>query len=141
MCKKTPNKGAKNHKKNVKKCKKKGQKNPCILKILVTKICVSRNFMDQIQNRVSSKSGGIHRGCISQGLAVFLTAFFDHCITFLHSENTVPSITKLDKIEYFGLSKKAAVITNFLLIGKMHSQIQAQSSPLYQELHLQIQNS
>ena len=53
-------------------------------------------------------------------LGIFLTVFFDHCATYLHSENTVRSITKLDQIEHFGLSKKAAVISNFCLIGKIH---------------------
>ena len=53
-------------------------------------------------------------------LGIFLTPFFDHCATYLHYENTVRSITKLDQIEYFGLSKKAAVISNFCLIGKIH---------------------
>ena len=53
-------------------------------------------------------------------LGIFLTVFFDHCATYLHSENTVRSITKLDQIEHFGLSKKAAVISNFCLIGKIN---------------------
>ena len=53
-------------------------------------------------------------------LGIFLTVFFDHCATYLHSENTVRSITKLDQIEHFGLSKKAAMISNFYLIGKIH---------------------
>jgi hypothetical protein len=37
----------------------------------------------------------------------------------MHSENTVRSITKLDQIEHFGLSKKAAMIhIKFLLDWK-----------------------
>ena len=51
---------------------------------------------------------------------IFLTVFFDHCATYLHSENTVRSITKLDQVEHLGLYKKAAVISNFCLIGKIH---------------------
>ena len=38
----------------------------------------------------------------------------------LVSENTVRKIVKFDQIEHFGLSKKAAVISNFCLIGKIH---------------------
>ena len=51
---------------------------------------------------------------------IFLTAFFDHSATYLHSENTVRSIAKLDQTEHFGLSKKAAVVSNFCSIGKIH---------------------
>ena len=36
------------------------------------------------------------------------------------SEKTVRSIIKLEQIEHFGLSKKAAVVSNFCLIGKIH---------------------
>ena len=49
---------------------------------------------------------------------------FDHCATYfatyLSSEKTVRKIVKLDQIEHFGLSKKAAVVSNFCLIGKIH---------------------
>jgi hypothetical protein len=34
-------------------------------------------------------------------LGIFLTAFFDHCATYLHCENTVRNITKLDQIKKF----------------------------------------
>ena len=36
------------------------------------------------------------------------------------SENTVRKIVKLDQIEHFGLSKKAVLVSNFCLIGKIH---------------------
>ncbi len=39
---------------------------------------------------------------------------------YLPSETTVRKIVKLDQIEHFGLSKKAAVVSNFCLIGKIH---------------------
>ena len=39
--------------------------------------------------------------------------------TYFHTENTVRNITKFDKIEQFELSKKAAVVANFCLIGKI----------------------
>ena len=58
--------------------------------------------------------------CKLSNLWIFLTAFFDHSATYLHSENTVRSIAKLDQTEHFGLSKKAAVESNFCLIGKIH---------------------
>ena len=45
---------------------------------------------------------------------------FDNRHFLIVSENTVRSITKLDQVEHFGLSKKAAVISNFCLIGKIH---------------------
>ena len=41
-------------------------------------------------------------------------------VLLLVSENTVRKIIKFDKIEHFGLSKKAAVVSNFCLIGKIH---------------------
>ena len=47
---------------------------------------------------------------------MFLTVFS----TYLHNENIVRNITKIDQIEKFGLSKKAAVVSNFCLIGKIH---------------------
>ena len=40
-------------------------------------------------------------------------------VHLLASENTVRKIVKFDKIEHFGLSKKAAVVSNFCLIGKI----------------------
>ena len=49
--------------------------------------------------------------------------FGDSFLTIVHllvSENTVRKIVKFDKIEHFGLSKKAAVVSNFCLIGKIH---------------------
>ena len=45
---------------------------------------------------------------------------FYHWATYLLSENTVRHIVKLDQIEHFGLSQKAAVVSNFCLIGKIH---------------------
>ena len=38
----------------------------------------------------------------------------------MFTENTVWNITKLDQMEKFGLSKKAAVVSNFCLIGKIN---------------------
>ena len=38
----------------------------------------------------------------------------------LVSENTVRKIVKLVHIEHFGLSKKAAMVSNFCLIGTIH---------------------
>ena len=49
-----------------------------------------------------------------------MTVFFDHCATYLLSENTVRNIVKLDQIEHFGFSKKAAVVSNFCLLGRIH---------------------
>ena len=49
--------------------------------------------------------------------------FGDSFLTIVHllvSENTVRKIVKFDQIEHFGLSKKAAVVSNFCLIGKIH---------------------
>ena len=46
---------------------------------------------------------------------MFLTVFS----TYLHTENTVRNITKIDQIDKFGLSKKAAVVSNFCLLGKI----------------------
>ena len=36
-----------------------------------------------------------------------------------HTENTVRNIPKIDQVEEFGLPKKAAVVSNFCLIGKI----------------------
>ena len=36
------------------------------------------------------------------------------------SENTVRQIVKFDQSEHFGLSKKAALVSNSCLIGKIH---------------------
>ena len=47
-------------------------------------------------------------------LVFFLTGFS----TYLHTENTVRNITKIDQIENFGLPKMGAVSSNFCLIGK-----------------------
>ena len=46
---------------------------------------------------------------------------YNMCVfsTYFHTENTVRNITKLDQIEQFELSKKAAVVSNFWLIGKI----------------------
>ena len=41
-------------------------------------------------------------------------------VHLLASENTVRKIVEFDKIEHFALSKKAAVVSNFCLIGKIH---------------------
>ena len=41
-------------------------------------------------------------------------------VQLLVSENTVRKIVKFDQTEHFGLSKKAAVVSNFCLIGKIH---------------------
>ena len=38
---------------------------------------------------------------------------------YLRAENTVRNITKIDQIKKFGLSKKAAVVSNFCFIGKI----------------------
>ena len=46
---------------------------------------------------------------------MFLTVFS----TYLHSENTVRNITKIDQVDKFGLSKKAAMVSNFCLVGKI----------------------
>ena len=46
---------------------------------------------------------------------MFLTVFS----TYFHTENIVRNITKLDQIKEFKLSKKAAVASNFSLIGKI----------------------
>ena len=51
---------------------------------------------------------------------IFLTAFFDHCETYLHYEKKVRNITKLDQIEKFWLPKKAVMVPKFWLIGKSH---------------------
>ena len=48
-------------------------------------------------------------------MVIFLTVFS----TYLHTENTVRNITKIDQIDKFGLSKKAAVVSNFCLLGKI----------------------
>ena len=48
-------------------------------------------------------------------LPVFLTVFS----TYFHTENTVRNITKFVQIKKFELSKKAAVVSNFGLIGKI----------------------
>ena len=45
---------------------------------------------------------------------------FFNIVHLLLSENTVRRIVKFDQIEHFGLSKKAAVVSNFCLIGKIH---------------------
>ena len=46
-------------------------------------------------------------------------SFFYHCATYLPSENTKRNIAKLDQIDKFELSKKAAEISIFCLIGKI----------------------
>ena len=49
--------------------------------------------------------------------------FGDSFLTIVHllaSENTIRKIVKFDKIEHFALSKKAVVVSNFCLIGKIH---------------------
>ena len=46
-------------------------------------------------------------------------SFFDHCATYLPSENTEWNIAKLDQIEKFGLSENAALISIFCSIGKI----------------------
>ena len=46
---------------------------------------------------------------------MFLTVFS----TYFYTENTVRNITNFDQIEQFELSKKAAVVSNFCLIGKI----------------------
>ena len=46
---------------------------------------------------------------------MFLTLFF----TYLHTENTVRNITKINQIISFGLSKKAAVVSNFCLTDRL----------------------
>ena len=46
---------------------------------------------------------------------MFLTVFS----TYLHTENTVRNITKIDQVDKFGLSKKAAMVSNFCLVGKI----------------------
>ena len=38
----------------------------------------------------------------------------------LASEHTVRKIVKFGHFEHFGLSKKAALVSNFCLIGKIH---------------------
>ena len=43
---------------------------------------------------------------------MFLTVFS----TYSHTDDTVRNIPKIDQIETFGLSKKAAVVSNFCLI-------------------------
>ena len=48
--------------------------------------------------------------------------FGDSFLTIVHLlvlENTVRKIVKFDQIEHFGLSKKAALVSNFCLIGKI----------------------
>ena len=50
----------------------------------------------------------------------FWGLFFDPCATYLLSENTEHNIAKLDQIYKFGLSKNAAVVSIFCLIGKIH---------------------
>ena len=53
-------------------------------------------------------------------MGIFLTAFFDHCAIYLLSENTERNIAKLDQIKKINkLSKKAAVVSIFCLIGKI----------------------
>ena len=47
-------------------------------------------------------------------------ASFLTIVHLLVSENTVRKIVKFDEIEHFGLSKKAAVVSNFCLVGKIH---------------------
>ena len=47
---------------------------------------------------------------------MFLTVFSN----YLYTENTVRKVTKFDQIDQFELSKKAAVVSNFCLIGKIH---------------------
>ena len=49
-------------------------------------------------------------------LEMFLTVFS----TYFHTENTVRNIAKIDQIKKFGFSIKAAVVSNFCLIGKIH---------------------
>ena len=49
--------------------------------------------------------------------------FGDDFLTIVHLlvlENTVRKIVKFDQIEHFGLSQKAALVSNFCLIGKIH---------------------
>ena len=49
--------------------------------------------------------------------------FEDSFLTIVHLlvlENTVRKIVKFDPIEHFVLSQKAAVVSNFCLIGKIH---------------------
>ena len=46
---------------------------------------------------------------------MFLTVFS----TYFHTENTVRNSSKIDQIEKFRLSKKAAVVSDFCLIGKI----------------------
>ena len=47
--------------------------------------------------------------------------FLDNVSTYCHTENAVRIISKMDQIEKFGLSKKAAVVSNFWLLGKFAS--------------------
>ena len=52
-------------------------------------------------------------------LVMFLTMFS----TYFHTENTVKNITKLEtKLKNLNYLKKAAVVSNFCLIGKIHHQ-------------------
>ena len=39
--------------------------------------------------------------------------------TYFHTENTVRNIAKFEQIEKFELSKKAVMVSNFCLIGKI----------------------
>ena len=55
--------------------------------------------------------------------------------TYLPSENTARKKVKLDQIEHFGLSKKAAMVSNFCLIGKIrHKNWAARLSCLFRPL-------
>ena len=64
--------------------------------------------------------------------------FGDSFLTIVHllvSENTVRKIVKFDKIKHFGLSKKAAMVSNFCLIGKIrHKNWAARLSCLFRPL-------
>ena len=56
---------------------------------------------------------------------MFKTRQFWECFlklfsTYFCTENTVRNIAKIDQIKKFGFSKKAAVVSNFCLIGKIH---------------------
>ena len=46
---------------------------------------------------------------------MFLTLFS----TYFHTENTFRNIPRIDQIEKFVLSKKAALVSNFCLIWKI----------------------
>lgn len=46
---------------------------------------------------------------------MFLTLFS----TYFHTKNIVRNIPKIDQIEKFVLSKKAAKVSNFCIIGKV----------------------